>query len=746
MRKIKAFNENWYFTKTAPEDLSVLPRETVERVTLPHTWNAHDGQDGGNDYYRGECFYFKALEKGELRDDELWLELGGANSSARVFINGVLELTHHGGYSAFRVNLTDYIKKDSALICVAVDNSPSDKVYPQTADFTFYGGIYRDVKLISLPKCHFDLSYHGSPGIMVTPRLKNGCAIVEVKAFLQDEYKDMSVLFEITDREGNIVATDSAIVEEKSVVSHINIESPHLWRGVCDPYLYSAHATLFDAERTYDKISADFGVRSFEVTPSRGFFLNGEEYALRGVSRHQDRLGLGNALTHREHEEDMALIRELGANTIRLAHYQHDSYFYDLCDREGIVVWAEIPYISNHMSGGFENTVSQMKELIYQCYNHPSICFWGLSNEITMGGYDKEELIYNHRILNDLAHTLDPTRYTTLAALSMCPIDDAYLKIPDLVAYNHYFGWYGGDTSMNGEWFDEFHSKYPLRPIGVSEYGCEGADWHATKFVQGDYTEEYQAYYHEELIKQLFSRKYIWATYVWNMFDFGADARAEAGEPGQNHKGLVTFDRKYKKDAFFAYKAYMSSEPFVHIAGKRYIDRIEPVVKIRVYSNLDTVELFRNGESVGVKSAPDHFFEFEVENEGESELLAVSGDYRDTSLIRRVDTFNEDYILKEKGAVLNWFDISAPEGCLSLNDRIDVIMSTSEGARVVSELFDKVKKALPTTDGAMTEGLLKMMGSFTLLRLTSMMAMMDVKFTKEELLTLNRHLNRIRKP
>ena len=376
------------------------------------------------------------------------------------------------------------------------------------------------------------------------------------------------------------------------------------------------------------------------------------------MARHQDRIGFGNALLPEHHEEDIDLICEVGATTIRLAHYQHDQYFYDLCDEKGLVIWAEIPYISQHMPEGRDNTVSQMTELITQCYNHASICFWGLSNEITMNGPEDPDLILNHRILNKLVKKLDPSRLTTLAALSMCPMDATYLTIPDVVSYNHYFGWYGGETDQNGPWLDKFHAKHPNIPIGVSEYGCEALNWHTSTPMQGDYTEEYQAYYHEELIRQLYTRPYIWATHCWNMFDFGADARAEGGENGQNHKGLITIDRKYKKDAFYAYKAWLSDEPFVHICGKRYVDRVEDITKVTVYSNQPQVELFVGGESLGVKTAEDHFFYFSVPNVGESTLVAVAGDCRDESCIRKVDTFNEEYRMKEAGAILNWFDIT----------------------------------------------------------------------------------------
>ena len=449
----------------------------------------------------------------------------------------------------------------------------------------------------------------------------------------------------------------------------------------------------------------------------------------------------------------MDLICEVGATTIRLAHYQHDQYFYDLCDERGLVIWAEIPYISKHMPTGRQNTISQMKELIIQNYNHPSIVVWGLSNEITMQGDSDPDLLENHNILNDMAHEMDKTRLTTMAAVSMCDIDSPYIQIPDTVSYNHYFGWYGGDTAMNGPWFDNFHAKYPNIPIGCSEYGCEALNWHTSNPQQGDYTEEYQAYYHEELIKQFFSRKYMWATHVWNMFDFGADSRNEGGENGQNHKGLVTFDRKYKKDSFYAYKAWLSDEKFVHICGKRYVDRVEDVTKVTVYSNLPEVELFANGKSLGKVESAEHFFYFDVPNMGETELVAVAGDYKDTSKIRKVEKFNDEYRLREKGAVLNWFDITEKEGYFSLNDKLSDIMLSEEGKQLFMGLMAGAMKAqkddsmMGDMGAEMVSGpMMQMLGSFTVIRLTSLMGAANLKFTKEQLLGLNVALNQIKKP
>jgi len=441
------------------------------------------------------------------------------------------------------------------------------------------------------------------------------------------------------------------------------------------------------------------------------------------------------------------MICEMGANTIRLAHYQHDQYFYDLCDETGMVVWAEIPYISKHMPDGRENTISQMKELITQNYNHPGIVVWGLSNEITISGSD-EDLLENHRILNDLAHEMDATRLTTIACVSMCDMNDPYIQIPDVVSYNHYFGWYGGDTSMNGPWFDKFHELHPDIPIGCSEYGCEALNWHTSEPAQGDYTEEYQAYYHEELIKQLFSREYLWATHVWNMFDFGADARNEGGENGQNHKGLVTFDRKYKKDSFYAYKAWLSDEPFVHICGKRYVNRVEDMTKVTVYSNLPEVELFVNGESLEKQRSEEHFFYFQVPNVGKTVLRAVAGECQDSSVIQKVNVFDESYRLKEKGAILNWFDITAPEGYFSLNDTMGAIMKHEQGRKVLSGLMAGMQSQMSGGKAMgfeMNEGMMKMLEGFTLVRMANLMGTAGVKMTKEQLLAINEQLNQIKK-
>ena len=715
-----------------------------EKVDLPHTWNGKDGQDGGNDYYRGTCWYKKTISKAECTGPVTYLEFEGANSSADVKINGKDVCHHDGGYSTFRVNITDYIE-DENEICVAVDNAPNDRVYPQMADFTFYGGLYRDVNLYNVPETRFDLDYLGGPAVAVTP-VKNGSDFdVTVDCYVTNPAGTMTI--KIVDK-GEVIAETTVDAEAKTT-AQFTIKDAHLWHGRKDPYLYTVVAELSSG----DKREVRFGCRTYEIDPDKGFILNGESYPLRGVSRHQDRPEIGNALKPEHHKEDLDIIYELGATTIRLAHYQHNQVFYDLCDEMGFVLWAEIPYISQHMPNGRENTISQMKELIVQNYNHPSIVVWGLSNEITMKGADDPDLIENHKILNDLCHEMDKTRKTTMAIVSMCPPDAEYIKIPDCVSWNHYFGWYGGDTSMNGPWLDKFHAENPSIPVGMSEYGCEALNWHNSNPEQGDYSEEYQAYYHEELIKQLYTRDYIWATHVWNMFDFAADARAEGGEDGMNHKGLVTFDRKYKKDAFYAYKAWLSDDPFVHICGKRYVDRVEEVTKVTVYSNQPEVELFANGVSLGKQSSPEHFFYFEVPLKGEVKLEAKAGSCTDESRIVKVDKFNDAYRMVETGDVLNWFDIETPDGKLSIMDRLDVVMKHPEALAAFGAFIKQLAPEGKTDGGMMdmgtmmqNEGMMKMMGAFTVKRMTSMMGTAGLKNpTKEQMIELNKALNQIDK-
>ena len=651
----KNINASWQFTKdaiTVAEGYSVLTQGNWEALDLPHTWNGKDGQDGGNDYHRGTCYYVKNMKREEFGSEPItYIEFNGANSSAWLYVNGKEAGHHDGGYSTWRVNVTDFLADENEIV-VAVDNAPNDHVYPQMADFTFYGGLYRDVNVISVPETHFDLDYYGTHGIAVTPIVEGANASVEVEVFVTDATEEDTLEYVIKNGD-EVIATKSVSANETKVT--FEIENVHLWNGRKDPHLYTAEVTLKRNDTVLDERSTRFGCRTFVIDPEKGFILNGERYPLHGVSRHQDRPHIGNALTHKEHKEDIELILEMGANTIRLAHYQHDQYIYDLCDETGLVLWAEIPYISKHLPNGRENTISQMKELIIQNYNHPSIVTWGISNEITISTKDNKDMLDNHRELNDLCHKMDSIRPTTLACYAVCGPFNKVAHLSDLVSWNLYLGWYVPGLFLNDWWISFFHRVYPNRCLGYSEYGCEGMpNLHSSRPRRGDHTEEYQSLYHEFMLKCFERHPYMWSTHVWNMFDFAADARDQGGEPGMNHKGLMTFDRKVKKDSFYIYKAYWSKEPFVHLCGSRYVDRTEAVTTVKVYSNQTKVALYANGKLLEEKTG-NKVFEFRVPLNGEVRLEAVSGQAKDTSTIRRVSQPNPDYKLKKsKGKSQNW--------------------------------------------------------------------------------------------
>ncbi|MGN8737964.1 glycoside hydrolase family 2 TIM barrel-domain containing protein [Bilifractor sp. HCP3S3_D3] len=698
MRKITTLTDGWRFGKSRDA--------MIENVTLPHTWNAVDGQDGGNDYYRGTCWYMRELTEEETAGERLFLEINGAANTCEVWLNGE-RLTHHeGGYSTFRVELSGKLQKQKKnLLEISVSNEENSTVYPQKADFTFYGGLYRSVNLISVPEEHFELLKDGTPGIKVTP-------VVDL------ESKSATVTVE-TWHNGKSV--DITVNGETRTVEHCAefvIENVHLWDGLNDPYLYTATAKLPSG----DEVSTRFGCRVFTFDSEKGFFLNGRSYPLRGVSRHQDLKGKGNALSYEDHAADMAIIRELGANSLRLAHYQHAQEFYDLCDENGIVVWAEIPYITMHMQNGRQNTLDQMRELITQCYNHPCIAVWGLSNEITAASAVNEDLLENHRALNALCHRMDPTRLTTMANVFMLEIDSPILEIPDINSYNLYFGWYLGELEQTDEFFDEYHAKYPERVIGFSEYGADANPaYHSSNPQKGDYTEEYQALYHEHMLAMIEARPYLWATYVWNLFDFAADGRDEGGKHGENQKGLVTFDRQLRKDAFYLYKAAWNKEqPFVHITGKRYKNRAEAETEIKVYSNCDEVKLYVDDMLIGTQKGKT-IFRFRIPLLGDQMIRAEGDGCSDVTVIRRVDVPDESYIFNKAAAsVTNWFDAGEIDpNCFSINDTLGEIRQHPEAGAIVNAMIAKGASERGDVADAVKDNpaLQRMMGRMTMMSL-----------------------------
>ena len=745
MRNVMELKDNWMFVKEA-ENAADAASKKGTAVSLPHTWNAVDGQDGGNDYHRGTCWYVTKFQKPELEaGSQVYVEFLGASVIADVYLNGEAVAHHEGGYSTFRVNLTDKLQEENVL-AVALNNADNNYVYPQKADFTFYGGLYRMVNLIVVPESHFELDYAGGNGIAVTPtvecdenRVPTGKASVKVETWVTGNAD--SVVITITGEESE---SKTVSVVDGHAEATFELEHVHLWDGVDDPYLYHAKAELSSGDVT----ETTFGCRSFYTDPEKGFVLNGRVYPLRGVSRHQDRTGAGNALSYEMHKEDMEIIKEIGANTIRLAHYQHAQEFYDLCDEYGMVVWAEIPYITMHMPNGRANTLSQMEELVVQNYNHPSIVCWGLSNEITAATPVDEDLLENHRLLNDLCHKLDKTRFTTMANVFMQETDSPLLEIPDVNSYNLYFGWYLGELEQNDEFFDEYHAKYPDRCIGFSEYGADAnPQYQSTNPTHGDYSETYQTVYHEHMLKMIEERPYLWATHVWNMFDFAADGRDEGGKHGVNQKGLVTMDRKLKKDAFYLYKAYWNKEDaFVHICGSRYVDRKEDTTEVKVYSNQTTVSLYVDGTLLETQDG-SRIFRFAVPMTGEHEIVAKAGAEEDSIHIRKVEEANPDYVMGEIKDVINWFDDEPykPE-CYSIKDKMSEIKASPKAGAILAELMAQAPGAESRGDVAESvkdnPNLVRMMGRMTL---GSMLGHMKDSITEEQVKGLNRMLQQIKK-
>ncbi len=613
-REVINLNRSWRFTpgyETA--------KQVYTEVSLPHMWN-HDALAGKADYYRGLGNYEKDIQIPEdWKGRKLYLYFKGVNTVANVFVNGKHVAEHRGGYTAFAVDITDFVEYGAEnRVWVRVNNAPQLDVMPLLGDFNMYGGIYRDVELVVTDPVHISLSDYGSKGVYLTQK-EVSCekAEAEVKVVLEGVIgKNVLLQVRIKDGEGKTVAVREKRVifdteEPMATALEMEVKKPKLWRGRRDPYLYILETELLEEGKVIDRVRERIGFRYFRVDPDKGFFLNGEHLQLRGVCRHQDRAEIGNALLPVHHREDMEIMKEMGVNAVRLAHYPQDKYMYDLCDEYGFIVWAEIPFVGpgGYRDKGFvdqesfrANGCRQLKELIRQNYNHPSICFWGLFNELKQTGDDPVSYLEE---LNDLAHREDPVRLTTSASNQGGAINE----VSDVVAWNQYYGWYGGEPSGIGEWADATHRHYPDRGIGISEYGAGASIFHQQEELKKPvatsywHPENWQTYFHEEHWKAIDSRPFLWGTFVWNMFDFGAAHRREGEVAGKNDKGLVTFDRKQRKDAFYFYKANWNKEDsFVYIAERRLEKRSGDRQQIKVYSNQAEVELIVNGKSLGCRS------------------------------------------------------------------------------------------------------------------------------------------------
>jgi len=623
-----------------------VQKGTEVRVDLPHTWNAQDALSGKIDYKRGIGNYEKNLFiRPEWKGKRLFIRFEGVNNIADVFINRRHIGEHRGGYGAFIFEITgkvEYGKENSIL--VRVNNGEQLDIMPLVGDFNFYGGIYRDVHLLITDEtCISPLDY-ASPGVRliqdsVSHRYAKVRAIVDLSNGSSGN-QEVELNVRLLDgqrvvKEGtkNVNLSGNEVMQQELT---FEIDQPHLWNGRQDPFLYQAEVTLFRNGQMVDRVTQPLGLRFYRIDPDKGFFLNGKHLPLQGVCRHQDRSEVGNALRPQHHEEDVALMLEMGVNAVRLAHYPQATYFYDLMDKNGIIVWAEIPFVGpgGYNDKGFvdlpafrANGKEQLKELIRQHYNHPSICVWGLFNELTELGDNPVEYI---KKLNVLAHQEDTTRPTTSASNQMGDLN----FITDAIAWNRYDGWYGGTPADLGKWLDRMHKDHPKICIAISEYGAGASIYHQqdslVKTVPTSWwhPENWQTYYHIENWKTISSRPYVWGSFVWNMFDFGAAHRTEGDRPGINDKGLVTFDRKVRKDAFYFYKAnWNREEPMLYLTGKRNTVRTQHLQTITAFTNLSGAELFVNGKSYG-KAIPDSYAILEWKNvelePGENEIKVVS--------------------------------------------------------------------------------------------------------------------------
>jgi beta-galactosidase len=626
-REVYLLNSNWDFAFGYE-----MATNNWERVQLPHTWNNCDAPAAKIDYYRGLGIYQKVLRiEKEWEGKRLFLKFDGVNTVANLFINNMHIGEHRGGYTAFIFEITDKVKygEDNVLL-LRVSNALQLDVMPLIGDFNVYGGIIRDVNLIITSKACISPLDYASPGVYLTQKNVNKDR-VEVNArvlinngnALPGNYEVQIDIFNGTQKVLTKSISCSVGASSQSEISlPFNINNPRLWNGRKDPFIYKALITLKQDNVAIDQVIQPLGLRSFYVDADRGFFLNGEHLQLHGVCRHQDYSGRGSALLPVHHEEDIAIINEIGANAIRLSHYPQSPYFYQLLDENGIVTWSEIPFVGpgGYRGVGYMNQPSfrangkqQLLEMIRQNYNHPGICFWGIFNELKMEGDNPVEYLEE---LNKLAHNEDSSRITTSASFVEGPLNG----ITDLIGFNKYFGWYGGDAKYIGTWADETHRNYPKLKLSISEYGAGASIYqHQDSLVPPSpnsywHPEAWQAHYHEENWKAISERPYIWGSFIWNLFDFSAAHRAEGDRPGINDKGLVTYDRKVKKDAFWFYKAnWNKNEPVLYIADRRFSNRNKPLTDVKVYSNFPEVELFVNGVSLG-KHKDNNFSVFNWEN------------------------------------------------------------------------------------------------------------------------------------
>jgi hypothetical protein len=627
-RPVQSLNADWRFLKGDAADSAAPALDTKAwlKVTLPHTFNAGDGEDGGG-YYRGPGWYRRELDLApQPPGRRLFLQFDGAALNAEVFLNGARVGSHAGGYAAFRFDITDLARPGRNLLAVRVDNAPTASVAPLGGDFTVFGGLYRGVSILSTPALHVDALDHGGPGVYVsTPKVSAERAEVAVLTRVRDDggkARSAQVATAILDAEGRVVARAVARVTTTPggvtpLAQTIVLPRPRLWNGRQDPYLYQVRTQVSatggdaDADADADEVRVPLGVRTFRADPKAGFFLNGRRLSLHGANLfHSGRPGKGLAVTDAEIDEDFQIMEEMGATGLRLVHFQHPAHAYDRADRDGVVLWTEIPLNSKiDASPAFEaNIVEQLRELIRQNSNHPSVMFWGLGNEIYSSDADSNRILAR---LQAEAKAEDPARPTVYA--HCCGADNApHAMHTDLIAYNKYFGWYPDQVGEIGDWADRAHALIPDRAMAVSEYGAGGSVLQQEDPPRrpdpgsGWHPEQYQSLFHERAGAQLAARGYLWGQFVWVAFDLASDGRNEGDRSGINDKGLVTYDRRIRKDAYYWYQAHWSDTPMAHITSRRMTPRAAGPAMVKVYSNAPRVRLRLNGVDQGEQAPVDH--------------------------------------------------------------------------------------------------------------------------------------------
>ncbi len=613
-REVISLNDSWRFT---PARVAGMNRwgganpNAGEAVSLPHTWNASDFMSNEG-YRRGYGTYARQLEIPETyRGKRVFLRFEGAGSMAAVLVNNKLVGEHRGPYNAFVFEITDYLRPGAAnSLTVICNNEPQFDIAPQSGDFNLYGGLYRDVWMeVTGPDCISPL-YFGSCGVLIHQNLVNEQRAelsAEVHVSTLSDYQGCEVAFWLEDASGRVVAEKkSTLVNNGIATCFVGLDRPHLWNGKEDPYLYKAVTVLKKDGKEVDRVEERIGLRYFWIDAEKGFFLNGRHLKLQGVCRHQDWAGIASALTKENHLADFDLFDEIGANALRLAHYPQAKFMFQEADRRGYVVWEEIPFVSGYVATkAFDDNLRlQLREMIIQNYNHPSICFWGLQNEV----HASIDAIIGE--LNDIAHRLDPGRMTVNATDQ----ELSFIHTTDAMAWNKYYGWYYDTVGDFATFLDDFHARYPDDRLGISEYGGGGSvQHHVARYGPADekdvrassrnrfHPEEKQTYLHYHDWKAIAERDFVWGSFVWNMFDFASSMRKEGDTDNQNDKGLVTHDRKTRKDAFYFYKAnWNKSVPTVHLCSKNYTEREEQTADIVAFSTAPSVKLYVNGKLVGI--------------------------------------------------------------------------------------------------------------------------------------------------